>query len=69
MTLDLPQELDRIAERVATLAQVVAALREENHAMRATIDERDIENRQLRDRLETARDRVERLISRMSVDA
>lgn len=69
MTTGLAQELDRIAERVATLARVVTALREENHAMRATIDQRDSENRVLRERLEAARDRVETLIARMSSEA
>lgn len=69
MTNGLAQELDRIAERVATLAQVVVTLREENQAMRATIDQRDSENHQLRERLETARDRVETLIARMSSEA
>ena len=65
----LAQELDRIAERVATLARVVATLREENEAMRAMIDQRDSENRVLRERLETARERVETLIARMSSEA
>ena len=69
MTVHLAQELDRIAERVATLAQVVASLREENHAMRHTLDQRDSENRLLRDRLETARERVDTLITRLSTDA
>ena len=69
MTTPLVQELDRIAERVATLARAVTTLRDENQAMRATIDQRDSENRALRDRLETARDRVDSLIARLSSDA
>ena len=69
MTNSLAQELDRIAERVATLAQVVTTLREENQAMRATIDQRNRENHQLHERLETARDRVDTLIARMSSEA
>lgn len=69
MTIGLTQELDRIAERVATLARVVTTLRDENQAMRVTIDQQDSENRVLRDRLATARDRVESLIARMSSDA
>lgn len=65
MAIVIAQHLDRIAERVATLARVVTALREENRAMRAALDQRDGENRVLRDRLDTARERVESLIARM----
>lgn len=64
----LLQELDRIAARVTALADIVAHLREENQAMRTTIEQRDSENRQLHERLDTARDRVETLITRMSID-
>ena len=68
MTVGLAQELDRIAERVATLARLVETLRDENQAMRIRIDQRDDENRQLHDRLDTARDRVEALIARMPTE-
>ncbi|MEO8938007.1 MAG: hypothetical protein ABI277_00085 [Burkholderiaceae bacterium] len=62
-------ELDRIAERVATLARAVQTLREENRAMQIAIDQRDGENKLLRDRLDSARDRVENLIARMPADS
>ncbi len=69
MDAGLAQELDRIGERVATLARLVTSLRDENRAMRATLDQRDNENRALHERLDVARDRVETLIARMSGDA
>lgn len=69
MPASLAFELDRIAERVAALTHVVHTLREENRAMQVAIDERDGENRQLRERLATARDRVENLIARMPAES
>ena len=68
MSAGLAQELDRIAERVADLARIVTTLREENQTLRVAIDQRDGENKLLRDRLDTARDRVETLIARMPAD-
>jgi predicted RNase H-like nuclease (RuvC/YqgF family) len=69
MSAGLAQELDRIAERVADLARIVTTLREENQTLRVAIDRRDGENKLLRDRLDTARDRVETLIARMPADS
>lgn len=65
MSIDLAQELDRIAERVAELARLVTTLREANQTLRIAIDQRDGENKLLRDRLDAARDRVEILIARI----
>jgi regulator of replication initiation timing len=69
MSSSLEQELDRIAERVATLARLAMSLREENQALRIAVDQRDGENKLLRDRLDTARERVETLIARMPADS
>ena len=69
MPASLVPELDRIAERVAALARLVHTLREENRAMQVALDQRDGENRLLRERLDTARDRVENLIARMPADS
>jgi hypothetical protein len=69
MSSSLEQELDRIAERVAALARLATTLREENHALRIAVDQRDGENKLLRDRLDTARERVETLIARMPADS
>jgi hypothetical protein len=48
---------------------VVHTLREENRAMQIAIDQRDGENRLLRERLDAARDRVVSLIARMPADS
>lgn len=69
MSTGLVQELDRIAERVADLARLVTTLRDENQTLRVAIDQRDGENQVLRDRLDTARDRVETLIARIPADS
>ncbi len=69
MSQALVTELDRIAERVAALARIVTTLRDENQALRIAIDQRDGENQLLRDRLDSARDRVESLIARMPADS
>ena len=61
-------ELDRIGERVALLARVALALREENQALRSAVDQREGENQLLRERLATARDRVESLLGRLPAD-
>ena len=68
MPATLAEELDRIAERVAALTRIVHTLREENQTMRIAVDQRDGENKVLRERLDTARDRVETLIARMPTD-
>ena len=65
MSTALGAELDRIAERVTALTRLVDALREENHALRVATDQRDGENRSLRDRLASAHARVESLIARI----
>ena len=65
----LIHELDRIAERVSALARLVQSLRDENQTLRVSIDRRDGENQLLRERLDTARDRVENLIARMPADS
>lgn len=65
MTTAVTEQLDRIAERVAALARLLATLREENHALRVSIDQREGENRLLRERVATAHERVESLISRL----
>jgi uncharacterized protein (TIGR02449 family) len=64
----IPEALDRIAERVATLVRTVQALRDENHLLRITADRHEGENRLLRERLDTARGRVETLIAQMPAD-
>jgi predicted RNase H-like nuclease (RuvC/YqgF family) len=69
MSNGLAQELDRIAERVTALARIVTTLREENQALRIAVDQREGENRLLRDRLDTARDRVETLIARIPAES
>ena len=61
--------LDRIAERVATLVRTVQALRDENHTLRIGADQREGENRLLRERLDSARGRVETLIARMPAES
>ena len=61
--------LDRIAERVATLVRMVQSLRDENQTLKVAVDQRDGENKLLRERLDTARDRVENLIARMPADS
>ncbi len=63
------QDLDRIAERVAVLVRLVQTLRDENQALRIAVDQRDGENKVLRLRLDTARERVETLIARMPADS
>ena len=68
MTQGLVLELDRIADRVAALARLVQTLRDENQALRVAVDRRDGENRLLRERLDTARGRVEGVIARIPSD-
>ncbi len=63
------QDLDRIAERVAVLVRLVQTLRDENQTLRIAVDQRDGENRLLRDRLDTARNRVETLIARIPAES
>ena len=65
MTPGLVFELDRIADRVATLVRLVQALRDENQALKVAADRRDGENKLLRERLDAARRRVEDVIARM----
>ncbi len=66
---NIHEGLDRIAERVAMLVRTVQALRDENHTLRIHADQRDGENRLLRERLDTARGRVETLIAQMPADS
>ena len=68
MSSPIVLELDRIGERVAELARVALALREENQALRIAVDRRDGENQLLRERLASARERVESLIGRLPAD-
>ncbi len=68
MTQGLVLELDRIADRVAALARLVQTLRDENQALRVAVDRRDGENQRLRERLDSARVRVEDVIARMPSD-
>ena len=65
MSPTVADELERIAERTAKLARLVQSLREENRALQIAADQRAGENRLLRERLDTARERVETLIARM----
>jgi uncharacterized protein (TIGR02449 family) len=65
MSSTLEQDLDRIAERVASLVRLVQTLREENQNLRISADQREGENKVLRERLATAGDRVESLIARL----
>jgi uncharacterized protein (TIGR02449 family) len=69
MSPTLEQDLDRIAERVASLVRLAQALREENQNLRISADQREGENKVLRERLETARERVESLIARLPTDS
>ena len=69
MSSRLEEDLDRIAERVAELVRLVQALRDENQSLRVSVDQHDGENKVLRQRLDTARERVETLIARMPVDS
>ena len=68
MSPTVEQDLDRIAERVATLARLVQTLRDENQGLKVASDQRDGENKVLRERLDTARERVETLIARLPGD-
>ena len=68
MSPTIEQDLDRIAERVAALVRLTQALREENQSLRIAADQREGENKVLRERLETARDRVESLIARLPTE-
>lgn len=61
----LVAELDRIAERVAALVRSLAQLRDENQSLRVAVDQRDGENKVLRERLDSARARVEALIAQL----
>ncbi len=63
----LADHLDRIAERIGTLAGMAATLREENQRLQATLDEREAENARLRGRVDAARVRVERLIEHLPI--
>ena len=65
MPAPLADELDRIAERVAALTRLVHALRDENQSLRATLDQRERDNKGMRERLDVARERVESLIARI----
>ena len=68
MTSPIESDLDRIAQRVAELVRIVQTLREENHSLRIAVDQRDGENHVLRGRLDTARERVERLIAQIPTE-
>jgi len=57
--------LDRIAERVGAMTRLVSSLRDENRRLQGSIERTDAENRQLRERVDAARDRVERLLERL----
>ncbi len=61
-------ELDRIADRVAALARLVHSLRDENRKLHLAVDQREGDNRLLRERLDNACDRLETLIARMPED-
>jgi uncharacterized protein (TIGR02449 family) len=65
MSSSIEQDLDRIAERTAALVRLTQSLREENQSLRIAADQREGENKVLRERLETARERVESLIARL----
>jgi uncharacterized protein (TIGR02449 family) len=69
MSSAIEQDLDRIAERVAELVRLTQSLREENQTLRISADQREGENKVLRERLETARERVESLISRLPAES
>ena len=69
MLAGLDRELDLITDRVSALVHVVHALREENQTLRTSLDQSAADNKTLRDRLDTARTRVEALIERLPSDA
>lgn len=65
MSPTIADELDRIAERIGRLVQVVDELRDENHDLRIALDRSQAEGRVLKDRLDRARARIEGLIERL----
>ena len=69
MLAGLDRELDHIADRVGAVVRVVHALREENQALRIALDKSSADNKAMRDRLDTARMRVEALIDRLPSDS
>ena len=69
MLAGLDRELDHIADRVSALVRVVHDLREENQTLRTALDRSAADARAMRDRLDTARTRVEALIDRLPSDA
>ena len=69
MLAGLDRELDHIADRVSALVRIVHALREENRTLRTALDKSAADNKALRDRLDTARTRVEALIEQLPSDA
>lgn len=69
MLAGLDRELDHIADRVSALVRVIHALREENQTLRTALDKSVADNNALRDRLDTARTRMEALIEQLPSDA
>ena len=69
MLAGLDRELDHIADRVSALVRVVHALREENGTLHGALERSNADNKALRERLDTARARVEALIERLPSDA
>ena len=69
MLAGLDRELAHIADRVSALVRVIHALREENQTLRTALDKSVADNNALRDRLDTARTRMEALIEQLPSDA
>ncbi len=69
MAATVEADLERIVDRVGSLVRTVHALREENRALRTSLEHGEAENRDLKDRLSSARTRVESLLHRLPPDA
>ena len=60
--------LDHLADRIGQLAQLTQNLREENHSLRAALDENKVETRALKARIDAARSRIEVLLDKLPGD-
>jgi uncharacterized protein (TIGR02449 family) len=65
----LANDLDHVTERLGALVHVMHDLREENATLRAALDRSAVENRQLKERVDDARLRVEQLIDRLPAES
>lgn len=56
-------EFNKLAEKIGRLAALTGSLRSENAQLRLAITELTTENKQLRERMQEAHDRVETVLS------